>query len=212
MKDLNLLEHYNLFYKINGERTFDKSLLHFFNEKLLPQLNEDTIDLLEIGCGTQSLFESVVHKNILITAIDFSSEAINIARSGSDSRIQYVCASISSHELFLNKQFNQEAFDIIFDSHCLHCLVEPRERQRAYSNIKNLLKKDGLFASEMLITSKSSINSQSLKYESTAFELEQELIAAGFKIKYFVVIPGYFLESEGKKFDVLRVILEKNNG
>ena len=209
MIDLNLLEHYNSFYKLNAKRTFDKSLQQFFNEKILSLLKIDTPQILELGCGTQSLFESILHPQITVTAIDFSSEAIHLASTSYDSRITYLCASISSDELFDQTLLRPESFDFIYDAHCLHCLVDPEERRVAFVNIKKLLKQTGLFASEMLITSHSTVGRSKVKYEASAYDLEQEFIQSGFKIKYFFVLPGSFIESEGRRFDVLRVILEK---
>lgn len=210
MTDLNLLEHYNSFYKLNNEATFNKSLLNFYHDKLAPQLNSGLLHILELGCGSKSVFENVDNNQLKVTAIDFSEEAIQIAKQKNPSLIRYVCASISNDDFYKKIELEFETVDLIFDAHCMHCLVDPLDRRKAFAHIKSLLKKDGLFASEMLISPKSISGSQTHKYEVTAFELEQELIAAGFKIKYFVVMPGYFLESEGRKFDLLRVILVKN--
>ena len=208
MIDLNLLDHYNLFYKSNRESTFDKSLLNFLLEKILPQYNEGSFQFLEIGCGTKSVFESVDNTHFNITAVDFSQEAINIAKAHSQSKIKYLCASVSHLNFIENNHFAKNSFDLIFDAHCLHCLVDPFERKTAFSILKTLLKSNGIMASEMLISNKfTNVNHRSQKYEANAFDLEQEFLNEGFKIKYFVVHPGYSLESEGKKFDLLRVIL-----
>lgn len=174
----------------------------FLTEKVFPQILLES-KILEIGCGSNSLFEDQKFKNV--TAIDKSLDCILSAPE--NSLVNYLAQDIT-------KSFVEKDFDLIVDSHAIHCILDLDHRQLALKNIYQSLKPNGLLASEMMIKKKSS-DPYSLFPERlilSSFEVEEELVKNGFKIKYFYISPDlYFLDdvSMKNKCDVLRIIAEK---
>lgn len=173
--------------------------LSFIEEKVgdLGQL-----EILELGCGDYSLFEGKNLNNV--TAIDKSIDKI---LSAPDSSIKYLAMDMS--------QLSFEAkFDLIVDTHALHCVLDFELRDLVYKNLFDSLKADGKLIAEVMIKKNSSDSYFSFpeRMVLSSFEIEDELIKHGFKIKYFSVIPNlYFLDDVSKKntCDLLRFVAQK---
>lgn len=193
------------FYRLHNEKHISSSLLTFFNTDVLPRLKKIE-SVLEIGCGNYSLFEEckLLAK---ITAIDFSPVAIDQAPK---SNIIYQMRSITEENFF-----SEGEFDLIFDSHCMNCLVQHWDRERAFNNIFKTLKNDGIFAGEFMVQPISGQVEIPLKMIKTARELEEEILSHKFKIIYFMISKdsSFVDEANGEKIfcDVLRVIATKES-
>ncbi|MEZ4814610.1 MAG: class I SAM-dependent methyltransferase [Bdellovibrionota bacterium] len=99
--------------------------------------------LLDIGCGAgdsalplAKLGYDVSGLDISLTAIDWAKE--KFARNN-------LSADFKVHNLAEPIEFwPAESFDLIVDSATLHCIIPP-EREAAFTNIRRLLKPNGIF-------------------------------------------------------------------
>jgi SAM-dependent methyltransferase len=202
MPDLNSLEKFNQYYKSTNKREFEKSLKEFFDSHVRTRLEADPV-VLDLGAGSQSLFEETDLDLSLITAIDFSAAAIENAQG--HSAIDYQLRDIT-------KEFSIEnmSYDLIFDSHCLHCIVDFNDRKMALKNIHNGLKATGLFCAEMMVKSIGTREvSSEYKHIPEARKLEEELLQSGFKIIYFMIVRDLNFLNGDDECDLLRVIGRK---
>lgn len=201
---MNSPQTFDDFYRVHKEKQVSSSLLSFFQEVVRPRLNQSE-SILEIGCGNYSLFEEC-KLNANITAIDFSAVAIDQAPK---SNIIYQMRSITDENFF-----SEGEFDLIFDSHCMNCLVQHWDRERAFNNIFKTLKNDGLFAGEFMVQPINGKVEIPLKMIKSARELEEEILSHKFKIIYFMISKdsSFVNEVNGEKIfcDVLRVIAKKD--
>lgn len=195
---------FNRYYQKYQEKYFSQSLLSFFEAHVRHRIPEFST-ILDLGCGNYSIFEEVKDLKAEIIAIDFSSEAI---REAPKSAIHYREKSLTDDSFF-----SEDKFNLIFDSHCMNCLVEESQRAKAFENIFNALKTDGLFASEFMVQPIDHRVEMPLKMIKTARELEEEILSHKFKIIYFTILrdSSFVNEINGEKItcDVLRVIARK---
>lgn len=166
--------------------------------------------VLELGCGvgTHLLGKGEVW------ALDFSEDAISKARN--DERFQYVnfvCQDACELEL-------DQKFDLILDSHLLHCIVEPDQRMAYLKKVKEHLSAGGLFYVETMVTHRECNFEHELEYFffapqlqkgddpvrfiDTAENIEKELKDAGFKILYFYIDAGKRMIPVGEREEALR--------
>lgn len=198
-------EYFEQFYEKKTEHLYSKSLYHFFEHIIRPRLSSDQLEILELGSGHYSLFEDIVDLNAQVTAIDFSAHAIAKAPK---SKILYKELNIVD-----NLFFNESIFDLVFDSHCVNCIINKTERDIAFKNIYSALKTNGLFASELMIQPNGEKVFMPFKMIKSAIEMEEELLSYGFKIRYFTISRDDVFTNvvDGKeiKCDVLKVIVQK---
>jgi len=173
--------------------------LSFIEEKI-GDLNQ--LEILELGCGDYSLFEGKNIKNV--TAIDKSIDKI---LSAPQSNIKYLAMDMSQLSF-------ETKFDLIIDAHALHCVLDFEMRDLIYKNLFDSLNADGKLIAEVMIKKNSSDSYFSFpeRIVLSSYEIEDELIRHGFKIKYFSVIPNlYFLDDVSKKntCDLLRFVAQK---
>lgn len=202
-------EFFNQFYRTHHEKTASRTLQQFFESVVRPRLS-NTKKILELGCGNFSQFEKINVNQAQVTAIDFSHEAINQAPK---SNIIYQEKSLTDKDFFF-----KDEFDLIFDSHCMNCLVQEKDREIAFENIFKALKADGLFASELMVQpiqkhADDKKVEMPLKMIKTSQELEEEILSHKFKILYFMISKdsSFVNEINGEQIfcDVLRVIAKK---
>lgn len=206
MLDLSLLEHFNQYYRENNNIHYSLSLRDFYNSEVFPRLKNQSLSILDLGTGIRSLFEDVENlKGHHIVGVDISEVAVSKARENLSYKVDYKQFDFTQDSLEKNK------FDLIFDSHALHCITIQKERNFAFKNIFESLKEDGFFCAEMMIQKKShsDTSSESCKYIPSSYELEKEILAHGFRIIYFMVMMGLEFESNGVKADLVRVICSK---
>lgn len=200
MQDLNILEKFNQYYKSSQKREYEKSLKDFFSTQVQNRLISSP-RILDLGPGSKSLFEDVDLNAELITAIDFSSIAINKAKGHGS--IDYQLRDISK-----DGSIEKNTYNLVFDSHCLHCILDPNDRSLAFKNIYEGLTTEGLFCAEMMVASKTGSNDP-YKFTPQALELEQELLNSGFKIIYFMIMRDLVFQNDHGECDVVRVICRK---
>lgn len=96
---------------------------------------------IELGCGTGPIIRWVCTKGFAGVGIDVSKTAISMARTQSKGLgIKFKVA-----DLCKTNQEKNDTFDIAIDGHCLHCIIEPKDRKTFLHNTVKMLKKDGLF-------------------------------------------------------------------
>lgn len=214
----------DIFDKLHQEQEsahLSASLLAFLKNELTPYLINHQIIVetsLEIGCGTQSLFEvwPVSSKHFSKIAIDCSATAIKKARTQLPySEVLYKVADITDQNLLtmpmglLSTLIPQ---DLVLDGHAIHFIKDKQHRNAALKNIYHLLKKDGMFVAECTIRT-NSFQTSDYFHLPYAHELEDELLRAGFDIKIFIVKPGLHLESYEtgivERFEVVTFIAHK---
>lgn len=207
---MNSQDFFNHFYKKSSEHSYSKSLLHFFEDFVRARLlenneNDKMYQVLDLGAGSYSLFEDIQHLNSKVLAIDFSKEAIQKAPR---SKITYNEMDIGS-----NSFLGANKYDLVFDSHCLNCIVDETSRSSAFKNIYHALNDNGFFASELMIQPEFNHVLIPYKMIQSTLEIEQVLISHGFKIKYFSISKesGFVSVVNGVeiKCDLLRVIVQK---
>ena len=183
---------------------FASSLLHFFKTIISPMILTQDPSILEIGSGEYSIFEETELEKKSIFALDLRIRTSRKAPSG----ISYIAGNIVE-----SSELSENFYDLVFDSHCLHCLKSIEEQSDAIKNIYRVLKSDGIFASEIMVqpTKKKVFFPHRLVCE--AREIEQMILNAGFKINYFVIVPQmnfYFDLDQGEIVcDMLRIIARK---
>jgi SAM-dependent methyltransferase len=209
------LDYFDSFYRKakekndNDKKAYSKSLLTFFNENVAQFLSKYLLDenfsILDIGCGTYSVFEDLPQLNCNVLAVDFSAEAISQAPN---SNIHYQLENIT------HLKFSSEGkFNLIFDSHCLNCITQEMDRKIALQNLFRALKPGGLFASELMVQPIGKNVEMPHKKIKTARELEEELTVHGFKIQFFMISKDSLFTNEFDGLevtcDLLRVVAKK---
>lgn len=196
---LNLLEKFNQIYKSEKTPHYEESLKSFFLAEVQKRLPTSS-HVLDLGCGSKSLFSDLDLEQMKVRAIDFSPVAIEHAEKKEG--LYYEVADVT-------KMTEENSFDLVFDSHCLHCISKADDRKSAFQNIYRSLKSDGFFAGEMMVRSSKNNFNDPYKYTPDAFDLEKEILSHGFKIVYFVIARNLnFIQSSGES-DLLRVIAKK---
>ena len=184
------------------------SLVDFFQKNIRSRLPSGQVQILELGSGTRSQFADISLPHARILAIDRDERKCEFAEAVSG--VTYMCADISSESF--QDLIQNEKFDLVFDSHCLHCIVEPAERAWSLHNIKASLKDGGLFCAEMMIQSKRKELEVIERHVPHARELEDELIAAGFRLNFFSVSRNLSFELNAEhelNCDLVRIIATK---
>ncbi len=183
-----------------------KSLVDFYTKIVAPRISTKKPKILDLGCGNFSLFEDFNLEKDSVTAIDYSEHAISSAPRKTS--VSYRHMDITARDLNFNHQF-----DLVFDSHCLHCLMSDEERSQALLNIRNALGESGLFCAEMMVQRPHKKIAMPFKNIKEAMDLESELINSGFRIVYFMINRDLaFVHHAGDlelKCDLLRVIAYK---
>ena len=203
---MNLTTFYDQSYLLNSnEYSPNYSLINFINNTI-PKYNfENKIEVLEVGCGDGSIFEHIHNLSFNVLGLDFSQEAINKAKSRNIAEFDFIHSDFST-DLILEKKF-----DLILDSHCLHCVTELDKRKTFLKNIYNHLSNSGIFMAEVMVSHNEMQFADNFlfnheqnillqQFEGTVLpvryipnvkQVEDELLEAGFKINYFRAFPDF---------------------
>lgn len=199
---MNSLELFNQIYAKETERGYSASLRDFFKSTVRSRLPNNHATILDLGCGSKSLFEDTDLEKANITAIDFSPVAI--AKASGKSGITYKEVDLSIQNALAKSQY-----DLIFDSHCLHCITDEAKRGVAFTNIYQALKSDGLFCAEMMVLPGGRKFSIPNKHVVEARVIEEEILSHGFKIIYFMIVRDLVFGNDNGDCDLVRVICRK---
>ena len=103
---------------------------------------------LVLGCGTGPLACLLARRGHHVTGVDMSPTAIEMARMQAKKRgldIEYLIADVCHDEL------PKTRYDLIVDSHLLHCIVTEADRQSVFELIHGALAASGHFILETMI-------------------------------------------------------------
>lgn len=186
------------------QKYFSPSLLSFFKNNIFHRLPKNNFNILDIGCGNYSIFEEVELEEMHVDAFDLVCNPSTF-KTGK--------VSYSSGNILQSNARKYNYYDLVFDSHCFHCLKSNEEQEIAFGNIYQLLKMNGIFTAEIMVQpfSKKVLFPGRLVRE--VVDIEQLILNAGFKINYFVVLPNMHFYFETNKIevdcDMLRIIITK---
>lgn len=194
-------------------RVFFESYCQQFH---FPQRPKEETKILDLGAGIGGMSLYLTKRGFDVASLDISSLALTILETLLNAEglpFKTYCSDITAENLELG-----EKFDLIFDSHLLHCLTRPEDRERYFTFVKKHLKQDGLFLLEtMAYHSKmqipvghsfdedfilwQEINAREVPVRKIlpSIELENEILNSDFKIHYlyyhselsFQVFPDY---------------------
>ncbi|MDH5581617.1 MAG: class I SAM-dependent methyltransferase [Bdellovibrionales bacterium] len=120
-------------------------LIKFFQSDVIDRLKispDGFCHALEVGCGTSSVFDHLKEPSFKARGIDISESAIEIAKKKSLST-RYECLDVKDLS-------NRDEYDLVVDGHCLHCIVDDKDREVALKNIYRSLRPGGLFVLESM--------------------------------------------------------------
>lgn len=101
---------------------------------------------LDLGCGTGPATCLLAAHGYDALGIDLSPTAIRMARRNAAQRS--LTARFELHDVL--ELDGDECFDLIVDSHCLHCIVYDEDRRRMYATVRRLLEPTGAFVLETM--------------------------------------------------------------
>jgi 2-polyprenyl-3-methyl-5-hydroxy-6-metoxy-1,4-benzoquinol methylase len=133
------------------EANFDRFVMRPFLEESLAGMHRvlHGLSALEVGCGSGPICCFLAARGWAVRGIDVSQTALEMAQQNAAQRglnVQFDAADICT----MPEQ--QDRYDLIIDGHCLHCLVCDEHRREALAAIHRLLKPDGLFLVETMIS------------------------------------------------------------
>ena len=133
------------------EASFDRFVMRPFLEESLAGMRQvlHGRSALEVGCGSGPICCFLAARGWAVRGIDVSQTALEMAQQNAAQRglnVQFDATDICS----MPEQ--PDRYDLVIDGHCLHCLVRDEHRREALLAIHRLLKPDGLFLIETMIS------------------------------------------------------------
>jgi SAM-dependent methyltransferase len=104
--------------------------------------------MLELGCGTGALACMLAHRGFEVAAIDISHSAIAFARGMAAQRALHVQFEVADACTFASAL---GSFDVVIDSHLLHCIAIASERKQLLDTVARSLARGGEFWTETMV-------------------------------------------------------------
>lgn len=96
----------------------------------------------DLGCGTGTTAFTLAKFGFSVTGLDISETAIEMAHDLAEKQNLKINFQVGD---VLSLDSLNEKFDLIYDSHCLHCIVFDDDRSKVLTGIKNSLNEKGIF-------------------------------------------------------------------
>lgn len=174
-------------------KTHLDKVLDTFNTRV----NEGSRKAIELGCGGGAISSYLSTKGFETTGLDISRKAIELAidlKNALNSNSRFIVFDVCQNTELTEK------FDLVIDSHLLHCLYESEQRARYYQFVKNNISGEGLFLGECMSFHRDlkipvdyhleengvlHRGEKPIRLLMDSHGLEKELLSAGFKIEYY---------------------------
>lgn len=190
--------------------TYSKGLFNLVTEskdRFLPNLDWNGLKVLETGAGRGGLGLLLARLGAKVTLVDFSPTALEQAKNIfalEGHEVRTVVGDVTHPDLELH-----EKYDLIIDSHLLHCLTEDPDRASYYRLITDHLAPGGIFVAETMVHRKKLYIPDGFMFDERnvlwqmfgkwtpvrrildSLDLERELNEAHFNIVYFYYYGQY---------------------
>lgn len=211
---------------LNEVLTLSKGMSQYVQEckdKFLAAKSWQGMRVLELGSGNGGLGLSLARLGASVTLVDFSPTALAQAESLfslGGQQVRTVLADVTHPDLDLSQKY-----DIIIDSHLLHCLTENPDRASYYRLVFDHLDTHGIFVAESMVHRKKLHVPDGFMFDQNhvlwqmigkwtpvrkildSLDLEQELNSAGFNIVYFYYYGQYAFVPHKSFLDIPNEIL-----
>jgi SAM-dependent methyltransferase len=185
-------------------KTLPSSLLIFFNFFVIKYLPSTHLKILDMGSRKDSIFEEVNNVMYSVDGLDIA----NSIDSFHSKNINYMYGDIS-----ISSYLKVNYYDLVFDSHCFHCLMNLSDQKNALKNIFNSLKSGGIFSAEIMVQPSGPKVTFPNRQILETIEIENLILFAGFSIVYFTIATSnlFYTEVSGEEIecDMLRIIAKK---
>lgn len=233
---MSLQQYYEESYKSEDERSvsemhqevtaYSKALYHFVVEsknKFLSNSDWKGLSILEMGSGRGGLSLLLARMGAKVTLLDFSESALSQAKnifSFEGFEVDVIHGDVTHPDLCLSKKF-----DIIVDSHLLHCLTDDPDRSSYYRLISDHLTPQGIFVAETMVHRKKIFIPDGFMFDEKnilwqllgkwipvrrildSLDLESELNQAKFEIIFFYYYAQFGVVPHNKFMDLPSDIL-----
>lgn len=190
--------------------TYSKGLFNYTIEsknRFLPNPDWSSLKILEMGAGRGGLGLLLARLGAQVTLVDFSPSALEQAEkifSTEGLKVTCVQGDVTHPDISLPHHY-----DIIVDSHLLHCLTEDPDRSSYYRLVSDHLTPQGIFVAETMVHRKKLFIPDGFMFDERnvlwqmfgkwtpirrildSLDLEKELNEAGFNIIYFYYYGQY---------------------
>ncbi|MCM2348786.1 MAG: class I SAM-dependent methyltransferase [Bacteriovoracaceae bacterium] len=190
--------------------TYSKGLFNFVVEsknRFLPNVDWSGLKILEMGAGRGGLGLLLARLGAQVTLVDFSPTALDQAKmifALEGLEVKTIQGDVTHPDLMLPHKY-----DIIVDSHLLHCLTEDPDRSSYYQLIRDHLSENGIFVAESMVHRKKLFIPDGFMFDEKnvlwqmfgkwtpirrildSLDLEKELSDAHFNIVYFYYYGQY---------------------
>ena len=196
---------YKHFRKIGRESWSDPEDMKFLLDYVLETIKKFDLDksikILELGCGDAELSLALVELGYSVSGVDISPTAIEWAKEKAADRNLKADFYVGD---VLNMEFDDNSFDIVVDSHCLHCIIG-KDRDFFLKEAKRILKKDGLLIGNTMCDT---ISDDIKEYLND----KREMIKNGVVGRYIGRSKDIVDEFKNVGFNILEYSVEKDEG
>lgn len=147
---------------------------------------------IELGCGGGQASLMLAEHGYDVVGVDYSETAIELARQNAE-EAGVDCEFVVADALDL-AEFDANDFGLVIDNHCLHCLVEPDDREAFLKQATRLLYPGGMFFSETMtregeldpelvgVDPETFISAARTRIMVSKIELDEDLRGVGFNV------------------------------
>lgn len=191
--------------------------------RFLPDLGWMGMKVLELGSGRGGLGLHLAKMGAQVTLVDFSATALDQAErlfEHSGFKVRTVLADVTHPDVSLH-----EKYDLIVDSHLLHCIVSDPDRASFYRLIRDHLTEQGIFVCETMVHRKKLFIPDGFMFDQKntlwqmfgewvairrildSLDLEDEIKRSGLNIVYFYYYGQYAFVPHKSFMDIPAEIL-----